>query len=369
MLPRGPEAAPGTPGFAWYYWQPEGEFDAEAFTTSLDALDDLLDEACEEQGFAAGPGRRRRLLAGRRADARAWRCGRSDRPRPAGVLAMSPALPGLDIVRARLGGRADVPVLIQHGDQDPLVPVAARPPARPGARRATACPSCTREYPMGHQVALESIQARPGVARRGARGRAARASRCPTTRPRARCKAVTTATFPTEVLQSPTAGDRRLLGAVVRAVPPGRSDRRADRGDARGRLQGREGEHRRGARARAAVRGAEHPADRAVPERPARARRRSAPSPGPSSKPSSGCSSSRSAGLRGLSGGRLRLPHQTRERSHREGRQPRDEHQRRAASRERELRAGRASGGGARPHRRARRSGRPRARPSAARAR
>ena len=43
-----------------------------------------------------------------------------------------------------------------------------------------------------------------------------------------------------------------------------------------------------------AVRRAEHPADRAVPQRPARACRRSAPSRASSSKPSSGCSSSRS---------------------------------------------------------------------------
>ena len=30
---------------------------------------------------------------------------RSDRPRPIGVLAMSPALPGLDVFDAGLGGR------------------------------------------------------------------------------------------------------------------------------------------------------------------------------------------------------------------------------------------------------------------------
>jgi predicted esterase len=55
VLPRGPEAVPGTPGFAWYSWNPTGEFDPAAFTSSLDALDDLLDGLSRGRGEPLPP--------------------------------------------------------------------------------------------------------------------------------------------------------------------------------------------------------------------------------------------------------------------------------------------------------------------------
>ena len=87
-------------------------------------------------------------------------------------------------------------------------------------------------------------------------------------------------------------GDRRLLGALVRPVPPGRPDRRADRGDAPGRLQGRQGQHRRGAAARAASTTCRASRSSACSATVASSARRSGPSPARSSKPSSECSSS-----------------------------------------------------------------------------
>ena len=53
-----------------------------ASPTALAALDDLLDAACDEHGMQRGGGRRRRLLAGRRARARARRSGRPTGPAP-----------------------------------------------------------------------------------------------------------------------------------------------------------------------------------------------------------------------------------------------------------------------------------------------
>ena len=74
-----------------------------------------------------------------------------------------------------------IPVLLQHGTDDPMIPVSQRPRARPASWSSTACRSSTREYPMGHQVALESVQqARAwldaGPRRRAAVGAAARAA-------------------------------------------------------------------------------------------------------------------------------------------------------------------------------------------------
>src|SRR4029079_7003882 len=75
------------------------------------------------------------------------------RVRPAGVLAMSPAAMTGPIDD---GARA-VPVLVQHGSEDPLIPVQR---SRDLARdlREFGVPTVYREYPMEHQVALEGLQ-------------------------------------------------------------------------------------------------------------------------------------------------------------------------------------------------------------------
>jgi thioredoxin 1 len=148
VLPRGPLAVPGTPGFAWYDF---GSTDGDAgFEAARQELDDLLDEACKEHGFD----RSEAFVAGFSQGAGvtlALALGPSERPRPKGALAMSPALPG----PFEIAG--DVPVLVQHGTYDPLVPVQR---SRDLARelRDHGVPTVYREYPMEHQVALESLQ-------------------------------------------------------------------------------------------------------------------------------------------------------------------------------------------------------------------
>src|SRR4029077_4185324 len=78
-----------------------------------------------------------------------------DRPQvdPAGVLAMSPAAMTGPIDD---GARA-VRVLVQHGTDDPLIPVQR---SRDLARdlREFGIPTVYREYPMEHQVAIEGLR-------------------------------------------------------------------------------------------------------------------------------------------------------------------------------------------------------------------
>lgn len=199
VLPRGPVAAP--PGFAWYdFGLPEPEVAAE-FVSALDQLDDLLDEAVAEHelprseaivgGFSQGAGLS--LALALRA---------SDRPHPLGVLAMSPALPhrSLDEIQPDWDAAAKIPVLLQHGTHDPLVPVA-RARKLAGELEEHGAPVTFSEYPMEHQVALESVQqARAWLDAVVAGERPSEP--IPEAPPEGPVKPVTTASFEQEVLRS-----------------------------------------------------------------------------------------------------------------------------------------------------------------------
>ena len=151
VLPRAP--LPFMGGWQWYETEgiPKG---GPQFLPSVDALDDLLDSACAEHGFA----RAQSIVAGFSqgcALALALGLRRSDRPRPAGVLAMSGFLAereGLDYDFA-----TGPPVFVQHGSDDAVIPAefGRRTVARLGAEGV---PVIYREYPMGHEVCEESIR-------------------------------------------------------------------------------------------------------------------------------------------------------------------------------------------------------------------
>jgi thioredoxin 1 len=148
VLPRGPMAAPGTPGFMWYEFGDNGE----GYAAALAELDAFVDEQCADlgldrstaifAGFSQGAGLSLGLgvLKG-------------NQIRPAGVLAMSPAAAPSEIDDAA----REVPVLVQHGTHDPLIPVQkSRDLAR--TLRTHGVPTLYREYPMEHQVAIESLR-------------------------------------------------------------------------------------------------------------------------------------------------------------------------------------------------------------------
>jgi thioredoxin 1 len=196
VLPRGPVAIP--PGFAWYDFGLPADEVVAAFGSALDQLDDLLDEAAAEHelprseaivgGFSQGAGLTLAL---------ALRT--SDRPHPLGVLAMSPALPSsLEDIDPDWDAASKTPVLLQHGTNDPLVPVAR---SRELARQLEAhgVPVVYGEYPMEHQVALESVQqAREWLDAVIAGERPSEP--IPDAPPEGPVKVVTAATFPEEVL-------------------------------------------------------------------------------------------------------------------------------------------------------------------------
>jgi thioredoxin len=150
VLPRGPVAAPGTPGFAWYEF---GEGAGPGFATALAELDALVDEQCEQLGLDRAQAIFGGFSQGAGLAAALGLFPHNDRARPTGVLAMSPALPAVEVAD---DARA-VPVFVAHGTHDPLIPVQrSRELAR--ALRAAGVPTVYREYPMEHQVALEELR-------------------------------------------------------------------------------------------------------------------------------------------------------------------------------------------------------------------
>jgi thioredoxin 1 len=157
VLPRGPLAAPGTPGFAWYEFGDVTAFEA-GYRAAHDELEATFAAACDEfglkrseaivGGFSQGAG----LALGI-----GLRAATPDRAHPKCVLAMSPALPAIELLELDPLTATDVPVLIQHGTHDPLIPVKrVRELAR--ALQGAGVPVVYLEYPMEHNVAMESLR-------------------------------------------------------------------------------------------------------------------------------------------------------------------------------------------------------------------
>jgi thioredoxin len=200
VLPRGPVSAP--PGFAWYdiaaLDNEPGTAD-EAFLESLQAVDDLLDEICGEHDLA----RDEAVVAGfsqGAALAVALGLRRSDRAHPSGVLAMSGYLPDTSGLEYDWEAAAGIPVLVQHGTEDPLLPVErGRSLARTLMEHRV--PVVYREYPMAHQVAMESVeQAHEWLL--AVVGGEKPSEPMPEAPPEPLVKPVTTAQWETEVLRS-----------------------------------------------------------------------------------------------------------------------------------------------------------------------
>ncbi|MEO8690868.1 MAG: phospholipase [Solirubrobacteraceae bacterium] len=134
-FPRGPLELPPI-GHHWYATQDDGHPDPATFLTTFQRLQAWL------EGLAARTGvpLERTVLGGFSQGAvMAWALGLGPgRPRPAGILAMSGALPTVPGFALQLEDLRGLPVAITHGTQDPLVAVERGQDARDRAVAAGA---------------------------------------------------------------------------------------------------------------------------------------------------------------------------------------------------------------------------------------
>lgn len=164
VLPRGPLAM--APGAAWFAFG-GGGMDREGYLRSLGLLRATLADACASGGFdateavVAGFSQGACMVLGlgysRPATGQPGATDTPDGATPAGVLAMSGFLPRLDDLPLAPPGPTWPPALVQHGTRDPLVD-PARGFNTVQTLRSRGVPVVHREYPMGHEISLDSLR-------------------------------------------------------------------------------------------------------------------------------------------------------------------------------------------------------------------
>ncbi|HEX6116662.1 MAG TPA: phospholipase [Solirubrobacterales bacterium] len=141
-------------GKHWYVVRRVGFPDTETFAHSYGALTSFLDSALASRGI---PWERTVLGGFSMGAVMSYSVGLGpDRPRPAGILALSGFVPTVEGWQPDLSGRAGLPVMIHHGRADPVIEVgfgrAARDLLEPAGLDVTYL-----ETDAGHWVPPELI--------------------------------------------------------------------------------------------------------------------------------------------------------------------------------------------------------------------
>ncbi|MCC7075586.1 MAG: hypothetical protein IT198_00525 [Acidimicrobiia bacterium] len=151
MAPRGPHPLPPHDS----YWIEPGGGDDRGFLDVLEALDALVGETCSARGFDRGD----TVVGGFSQGAGlalALALGATERTRVAGVMCLSGFMPDVEGLVWDLDGAREVAVLVQHGTDDTLIPVARGRDIAAHVRDA-GLDVTYGEYPAGHDITLEGL--------------------------------------------------------------------------------------------------------------------------------------------------------------------------------------------------------------------
>lgn len=122
VAPQAPLRVPGSPGYHWYLVPRVGHPDPDSFRAAYRELATFHDELWARTGL--GP--ERTVLGGfSMGTVMSYALGLDGgRPAPAGILALSGFIPTVEGWQPSLEDRHDTRVLIAHGRQDMVIPVA-----------------------------------------------------------------------------------------------------------------------------------------------------------------------------------------------------------------------------------------------------
>jgi len=147
---------PGMPSYTWFQRDADGNRPPEEFERVAVALGGFIEEATER--YQADPARTA-VLGFSQGGSLAYRLGLVQPSRFAGIAALSTWLPDAAIEAASddRDALAALPVLVQHGTEDPMVRIDRGRDSRERLEALGVRPEY-HEYPMQHQIAAESLQ-------------------------------------------------------------------------------------------------------------------------------------------------------------------------------------------------------------------
>lgn len=162
LLVIGPEAEfalqPGAPSFTWFAGGDPGQHSAAEFERVAAALSGFIAETVPRYG---GDADRVALLGFSQGGTLAYRLGLAEPRRFRGVAALSTWLPDEAVAHAAdAAAVAALPLLVQHGAEDPLLPIERARAARDRLLALGATPQHLQyaEYAMQHEIRVESLR-------------------------------------------------------------------------------------------------------------------------------------------------------------------------------------------------------------------
>jgi phospholipase/carboxylesterase len=158
IAPQGPIRLPIGPnayGYGWFPISAGGPLDRGAFEAGRKALDEFLEQA--RQRYPVDP-LRQLVLGFSQGGVMAFDQALRHPDRFAGLVALSSWLPP-ELARSYLALPAHqlLPTLVQHGSSDELVSVE-RAAESLRLLRELGVPVTFKEYPMGHEISIESLR-------------------------------------------------------------------------------------------------------------------------------------------------------------------------------------------------------------------